>query len=56
MKKRRYYVKKLRYYAFSFAYLGTAMWMSDYQYDWVLLIAGIFYGSFAILLLQEDAR
>ena len=56
MKKRRYYVKKLRYYAFSFAFLGTAMWLSDYRYDWALLLAGIVYGSLAILLLKEDTE
>ena len=45
-------MKTLRYYAFSFAFLGTAMWLSDYQYDWALLLAGIMYGQLAILLLE----
>ena len=46
-------MKKLRYYAISIAFLGTAMWLSDYQYDWALLLAGIVYGSLAVLLLED---
>lgn len=49
-------MKKLRYYAISFVFLGTAMWLSDYQYDGVLLLAGIAYGQLAILILKEDTE
>lgn len=49
-------MKTLRYYAFSIAFLGTAMWLSDYQYDWALLLAGICYGQLAILLLKEPTE
>lgn len=45
-------MKTLRYYAISIAFLGTAMWLSDYQYDWALLLAGTLYGSFATLHLE----
>ena len=46
-------MKTLRYYAISIAFLGTAMWLSDYRYDWALLLAGALYGQLAVLLLED---
>lgn len=49
-------MKTLRYYAISIAFLGTIMWLSDYRYDWALLLAGTFYGQFAIIFLEENSN
>ena len=44
------------YYAISIAFFGTIMWLSDYRYDWALLLAGALYGQFATLFLEETSN
>lgn len=47
-------MKSFHYCAISIPILSVAMWLSDYKYDWVLIIVGSLHGCLSALIPEES--